>query len=714
MIVISPPTADFLPRRMSFATNRVGGLNAATLRLRLLGPMAVQDSAGKGLLPRSRKTRAVLAVLALASPRPILRLELIALLWSQRERQQGRASLRQSIHELLDILTPAFPRLLIVDRHQLTLRTDGLWVDATASSTPEKPGAMLLECASRTLLEDLSGLDPAFDRWLERERQRVVALATTMGEAILLEQQDDPARLDTAEKLLVLDRAHEGAWRAIIRTNADRGDRAAALAAYERCRAALAEFRGASPSVETEDLMVRVHAIEPAADIAPVTPSRNPAAGTPGEAAVKTASRSSRAGIRLGVVPLRVLGATPDDELSVGLAEEITTALSRFRGISCVPATSLAALAGDFRPDAIFRAGLDVDFVLDGTIQRGAARVRVMARLIDMRSAGEVVWARRFDRDATDTLSLQDDIGAAIVAQVDPELLMHEGERAASRSLVDPTAPELVRQAVPAIYRLERGGFHAAGRLLETALAAEPGNCLAHAWYSYWHLFLVGQGWAENPAEATRRAVELAERAVTLDPGDARALTVAGHVRGFLAKRPDEALGLHDRARALNPNLALTWCFAGLARSYLGQHEQALQSMEHAVRLSPSDPHLFFFDTAMIMPHLLCGRFEAAADVGRRALELNPWFSSACKGYLSSLGHLGRKRQAADVLARLLALEPGFSVTEAISRSPMGQPEDVDCYAEGLRRAGLPETSAISIPERIRQLPIQSPQYAAH
>src|SRR6185437_17116373 len=109
MIVISPPAADFLPRRINFATNRAGELNATTLRLRLFGPMAVQDSAGKGLLPRSRKTRAVLAVLALASPRPGLRLELIALLWSQRERQQGRASLRQSIHELLDLLTPAFP-----------------------------------------------------------------------------------------------------------------------------------------------------------------------------------------------------------------------------------------------------------------------------------------------------------------------------------------------------------------------------------------------------------------------------------------------------------------------------------------------------------------------------------------------------------------------------------------------------------------------------
>ena len=69
------------------------------------------------------------------------------------------------------------------------------------------------------------------------------------------------------------------------------------------------------------------------------------------------------------------------------------------------------------------------------------------------------------------------------------------------------------------------------------------------------------------------RGGDLAERAVTLDPADARALTLAGHVRSFLGKRAAEGCALHDRAIALNPNLALAWCFSGLAHCYLGPHE---------------------------------------------------------------------------------------------------------------------------------------------
>jgi len=176
-----------------------------------------------------------------------------------------------------------------------------------------------------------------------------------------------------------------------------------------------------------------------------------------------------------------------------------------------------------------------------------------------------------------------------------------------------------------------------------------------------------------------------------LDPGDARALTLAGHVRGFLGKHPEEACALHERAITLNPNLALAWCFSGLAHSYLGRHEEGLRRVSVALRLSPSDPHGFFFDMALIMPHLMRGDYASAVQAGRRAIEINPYFSSAYKGYLAALGLMDRPREAAEVLNRLLMLEPRFSVREAMSRSPLSRPEDIARYAEGLRLAGLRE-----------------------
>jgi adenylate cyclase len=94
---------------------------------------------------------------------------------------------------------------------------------------------------------------------------------------------------------------------------------------------------------------------------------------------------------------------------------------------------------------------------------------------------------------------------------------------------------------------------------------------------------------------------------------------------------------------------------------------------------------------ALMMPQFLNGDFENAVISGRRAIELNPGCSSTYKGYLATLGHLRRDQEAARILKRLLVLEPGFSVSSAIERSPMIRRDDLALYAEGLRRAGLRE-----------------------
>ena len=110
--------------------------------------------------------------------------------------------------------------------------------------------------------------------------------------------------------------------------------------------------------------------------------------------------------------------------------------MSRFRWISCVPATfwhaeaTVAHGSGSALGEAADGAwsGMEADLILDGTIQRGLGRVRIIMRLVDMRVGGEIVWAGRFDREMTNPLAMQDELGAAIVAQVDPELMQHEGQ----------------------------------------------------------------------------------------------------------------------------------------------------------------------------------------------------------------------------------------------------------------------------------------------
>ena len=673
------------------------------LRLRLIGQMSASHRSAPVALPKGRKSRALLAILAMASPRPVLREQVTALLWSTREREQARASLRQCVHELQEMQRVAGLEILRSVGQTLQIMADRVWVDVQAVSTATIASADMLDLlpgdtAQAGLLEDLVGLDPAFDRWLASEGRRMRAAAAVLA-GLLLEQESEPgATIIAGRRLVAIAPTHEGGWRRLIQAYAACGESAAATEAYEQCASALAAAGVMQPSEETRDVLARVGPVgTPAAGPAAMEASRR-----------RGADQGGLRSVWLGVSVFRATDPIDDAILSVGLAEEITTALARFRWINLIAHGSITAMAHEPIGQTERWRGLDLDFLLDGTIQRSGGpdqpgRVRVTVRLLYLRegraqTGGEVVWSARFDRLSADLFSLQDEIAAETAAQVDPQLMLHESRRAATRPMRDATAYELMLRAIPSIYRLAEPGFSEAGAMLARAAERAPDSATICAWWACWYAFLVGQGWAQDPAAAMKRAGELAERAVGLDPGCARALSVAGHVNSFLLHKDiEETIGLHDRALALNPNMPYGWAVAALSLSYAGEHATAILHGQRARLLSPFDPHSFFFDSVMMVPHLMLREYDVVATLGRRSLALNPGMSATYKGLLSALGHMGRDAEAAELRAKLQRIEPGFSLADAAARSPLRRVEDLQIYIEGLRRAGLPEAPIRSV-----------------
>ncbi len=234
------------------------------VRLRLIGQMEAWTLTSESILPTGRKTRALLAIIALSAPRPVLRGKLAEMLWSRRPEEQARASLRQEIHRLLDALDPLGAQVLSITRDHLALRPGTVWVDVDEllRASPARPAALGLYDGE--LVEGLDGIDPAFDGWLAGERQRLSDRARSLAELLLRDQTEPETMIASAQQLLRIDRAHEGAWRALMRAYMARGERGMAIQAYERCRLALAEQLDAQPSAETQRLVNDIrHAVPP-------------------------------------------------------------------------------------------------------------------------------------------------------------------------------------------------------------------------------------------------------------------------------------------------------------------------------------------------------------------------------------------------------------------------------------------------------------------
>ena len=714
--------------RLTTPSPPANALDRVVVRLRLIGQMEAWTIRSESVLPVGRKTRALLACIAMAAPRPMLRGRLAEQLWSRRPEEQARASLRQEIHRLLEALAPAESDILLVTRDHLTLRPGAVWIDVAEvmRATTAQPASLAL--LDGDLLEDLDGVDPNFDAWLNTERERLRDRARGIAEAMLRENLEPDAAIAAAQRLLTIDRSHEGAWRSLMKAHAARGERGLAVQAYDRCRAVLADMLDAAPSVETQKLLNEIRGPShnrlplrppqtqeaPAAPAPSLIPAAPPAAVPAADSAqpAPVASRENdpssptaedlpeprkrentqRGGAHIGVMPFRLIGMPDEDaHLAPGLADEITNALSRFRWLFVISSNSLGRFAAANRDEATIRREFGLDFLLDGSVQRAGNKIRISLRLLDLRANNQIVWARRFDRETNDLLSLQDEIAAEVVAQIDPEILLIEAKRSTNRPTVDATAYDLMLRAIPLMGRMERQAYMQAGQFLADAIALEPDYAAAHAWYAYWHIFLVGQDWADNPKMLMERAGELAERSIVLDPFDARGLCISGHVRAFLHQRLHEAVALHERALSLNPNLAMAWALSAMTHAYIGDPDEAERRMKRYKNLSPLDPHAFIFDGFYGVIHVMKHDYENAVEVGRTVSQLNPSFSATYRPYLSALGHLRRDQEAATIRRRFLAIEPDFTIERFLATTPMEREADKLHFAEGLRLAGIRE-----------------------
>ncbi len=693
--------AAFIEQRDHPQTARNGVVSFATsipsvVRLRLVGQMQAWTVTGENILPTGRKTRALLAAIAMASPRPALRVRLAELIWSRRPEEQARASLRQEIQLLLKALAPAKTEVLHVTRDHLSLAPGVTWVDVDEIMRASLSKAAALSLLDGELLEDLEGIDPSFDMWLTTERERVRDRARGMAEALLREQTDPALIVTAAQRVLQIDRAHEEAWRALMRAHAEQGERGMAIQAYHRCRAVLADLLDAVPSTETQTLMNELRG--PSSKRVPARPPRPPVDPGPVmllEPETETVAKEPpprREGVRVGVMPIRGV-SLPDDMcwLGASLANEITLALSRFRWLTVVsPNASQFPRDGDTG----FRRDRGIDFMLDGAIQRSRNKLRITLRLLDLREDNQVVWARRFDRPADDLLAVQEDISAEVAAQIDPVMLLIEAKRGAARQVPTPTAYDLILLSIPLITRLERLGFMRAGGHLRQAIAMDPDHAATHAWYAAWYTLLISQYWATDLCHARQQAGYHAERATSLAPDSAGAFMICGHVRAFINDRPLEAAALHEHALQLNPNLAPAWALSAIAQISLGQLQEAERRYARYKVLSPLDPCAFMFDGLFATMHLLKRDHAAAATVGRSVTQLHPGYSAGYKPYLAALGHLGHEQEASVVLRRVMTIEPGLNVERCLTSIPLQRRTDREHFEEGLRLAGVPLADA--------------------
>jgi len=390
----------------------------------------------------------------------------------------------------------------------------------------------------------------------------------------------------------------------------------------------------------------------------------------------------------IAVLPFANMSGDPEQEyFADGMVEEIITALSRFKWLFVIARNSSFTFKGKAVDIKEVGRRLGVRYVLEGSVRKAAGKVRISGQLIDA-ITGAHIWADRFERDLTDVFALQDEVTVAVVSAVQPKLLQTEIQLATRRRPENLTAYDFFLRAVPQFYLPTREGVAETLRLARRALELDPRFGFVAALAGLCHMRNVVWGYAIDPQFERKEAIRLMRLALSIDDSDPETLACAAIISAFMVSDSEREIEMADRAVALNPNSYSAWAGRGHVYRIAGLPEEAVRSFERAIRMSPADPRQHFTFVEMGYALIELRRFDEAIVAGKKAQRQSPSFVGAYRCLASAFAHPGRDAEAREAAARVLECDPATTISAWIARS--GQ-SNAKLLIEGLRKAGLPE-----------------------
>ncbi|MDX8517514.1 adenylate/guanylate cyclase domain-containing protein [Mesorhizobium dulcispinae] len=382
----------------------------------------------------------------------------------------------------------------------------------------------------------------------------------------------------------------------------------------------------------------------------------------------------------IAVLPFTNMSSDPEQEyFADGLAEDLITDLSKVPGLLVISRHSAFAYKGKSVDIRVVATDLGVRFVVEGSVRRVAARVRINVQLIDPED-GTHLWADRFDRDLADIFMVQDEVVGRIVDALSH--LLPSAHPVARQRATNLEAYDLfVRGRVLVTQSVQSN--REARPLLERAIELDPGFADAHAWLAMSHVWGWSY-WGEAPEPGRSLALAAARRAVSLDPENAGAHAILGFVR-FLDGRLDAGAPELTTALEINPNHSDAWAFLGVMKAFEGSAGEGIDSLRNAFRLNPHPPGWYYWHLGLVQ--YLARQYEDAVETLRHEATHR---SGSQRILAASLAQLGRMDEAKTEAAQFLVAHPNFSVEDWASRQPFQRREDRQCFVEGYLKAGLP------------------------
>lgn len=398
----------------------------------------------------------------------------------------------------------------------------------------------------------------------------------------------------------------------------------------------------------------------------------------------------------IAVLPFTNMSGDPKQEyLSDGITESIITTVSRIPNLFVIARNSTFTYKGKAVKVQQVAEDLGVQYVLEGSVQRSGDRLRITAQLIDALS-GHHVWSERYDRDLKDLFAMQDDITMEVLQAMRVKLTQGEQVLRANR----PGNIEAALKCYKAwdyCLRFSPEANAMAKKLGEEVVAMEPNWGEGYYVLASAHMMDVWLSTTKSPKESIGRAIELSEKAVSLDDSLAQALGLLGYLYG-MKREYDKSVAYAEKAVAKDPNGADAHAWLGNCLNFAARPEEAIFYYKKAIRLNPRPPQWYYIQLGQ--SYRMLGRYEESVAQLKKSLALSPNSTSAYAHLIFTYAEMGREDEARAAAAELLRINPKFSAEKYAKALPYKDRDYCRRWGEALRKAGLPETPSLPLPDK--------------
>jgi adenylate cyclase len=399
----------------------------------------------------------------------------------------------------------------------------------------------------------------------------------------------------------------------------------------------------------------------------------------------------------IAVLPLVNMSGDPEQEyFSDGLTEEIITALSKSANMFVIARNSTFTYKGKAVKVRQVAEEMGVRYVLEGGVRKSGDRVRITAQLIDA-LRGNHLWAERYDREFKEIFALQDEITMKITTALQVKLTEGEQARMWEKGTDNLDAYLKCLQAREHFLRFNKDDNVLARKRAEEAISLDPDYAEPYARLAWTHALDARIGWSDSLKQSLARAEELAKKALELDNTLSNGRRVQGFI--YLMKRQyDEAIAEQERTITLNPNWADAHAILGMALVFACRPVEAIEVLKKAIRLNPLPPSYYFVKLGRA--YRMTEQYEQAIESYKKALNRSPVDVFAHVELAATYALLGREEKAREKAADVLKLHPKFSIERYTKGVPFKEQSETERLAKALRKAGLPETPPLPLPDK--------------